>query len=162
MELLELIKVLILGILEGVTEWLPISSTGHMILLGELLSPPGSQEFFDLKNDDYVKAKKAFAEFWGNVSYASKCNSFGSMGISLPLDEALQLRGEIGAVIKVVISADTVLVGGVGKLSFSIENTGEGFKTTGRLDLIAVRSEQDDDVLGLPLSTVAAMYKRAK
>lgn len=117
---------------------------------------------FDLKNDDYVKAKKAFAEFWGNVAYASKCNSFGSMAITLPLYEALQLRGELGTVLKVIISADTVLVGGVSKLSFSIENSGDGFKTTGRLDLIAVRSEQDDDVLGLPLSTVAAMYKQAK
>ena len=31
-QLLEIIKVIVLGIIQGITEWLPISSTGHMIL----------------------------------------------------------------------------------------------------------------------------------
>ena len=45
--LIEVLKAILIGVVQGITEWLPISSTGHMILLGELLSPPGSQEFFD-------------------------------------------------------------------------------------------------------------------
>ena len=35
--MLEIIKAIIYGIVEGITEWLPISSTGHMILLDELV-----------------------------------------------------------------------------------------------------------------------------
>lgn len=44
----ELAKVLILGIVEGVTEWLPISSTGHMILVDELITLQVSQKFKDM------------------------------------------------------------------------------------------------------------------
>lgn len=37
MELIEILKSIILGIIEGITEWLPISSTGHMILVDQFL-----------------------------------------------------------------------------------------------------------------------------
>lgn len=45
--LIDLIKVIILGIIQGITEWLPISSTGHMILFNQLW-PLTPQSFFDV------------------------------------------------------------------------------------------------------------------
>ena len=48
MELIEIIKAIILGIVEGITEWLPISSTGHMILVDEFIRLNLTQEFKDM------------------------------------------------------------------------------------------------------------------
>lgn len=48
MDLLEIIKVIILGIVEGITEWLPISSTGHMLLVDEFIQLNMTQSFKDM------------------------------------------------------------------------------------------------------------------
>jgi undecaprenyl-diphosphatase len=47
---MEFIKAIILGIIEGVTEWLPISSTGHLILADELIKLKQSTEFMNMFN----------------------------------------------------------------------------------------------------------------
>ena len=44
----ELLKSLLFGIVEGICEWLPISSTGHMILLNEFLTLKVSSEFYEM------------------------------------------------------------------------------------------------------------------
>lgn len=48
MQIVEMIKVIILGIVEGITEWLPISSTGHMILVDEFLKLNMSEAFKEM------------------------------------------------------------------------------------------------------------------
>lgn len=48
MEWLEILKAVLFGIVEGITEWLPISSTGHMILLDEFVRLNVSPEFWEM------------------------------------------------------------------------------------------------------------------
>ena len=47
MNIIEILKAVLLGIVEGITEWLPISSTGHMSLVDEFIKLNVSQEFKD-------------------------------------------------------------------------------------------------------------------
>ncbi len=46
--MLEIVKSIIFGIIQGITEWLPISSTGHMILLNEFMKLNVSEEFWQM------------------------------------------------------------------------------------------------------------------
>lgn len=46
--MLEILKAVLFGVVEGITEWLPISSTGHMILLNEFVKLNVSSQFWDM------------------------------------------------------------------------------------------------------------------
>lgn len=48
MKIIEILKVLLLGIVEGITEWLPVSSTGHMLLLDEIFTLKASEAFKEM------------------------------------------------------------------------------------------------------------------
>ena len=45
---IELLKAVFLGVVEGITEWLPISSTGHMILVEEFIQLDASAAFKEM------------------------------------------------------------------------------------------------------------------
>ena len=46
--IIEILKVIFLGIVEGITEWLPISSTGHMLLVDEFIKMNVSSDFKEM------------------------------------------------------------------------------------------------------------------
>lgn len=48
MNIIEIIKSIIIGVVQGITEWLPISSTGHMILLDEFIKLNVTKSFLDM------------------------------------------------------------------------------------------------------------------
>ena len=48
MDIIELVKAAVFGVVEGITEWLPISSTGHMLLLNQFLTMNVSEDFWNM------------------------------------------------------------------------------------------------------------------
>lgn len=48
MDFIEILKAIIFGIVEGITEWLPVSSTGHMILVDQFIKLDVSEEFYTM------------------------------------------------------------------------------------------------------------------
>jgi undecaprenyl-diphosphatase len=48
MDLIEILKAILFGIVEGITEWLPISSTGHMILLNQIMPLREGEDFYSM------------------------------------------------------------------------------------------------------------------
>lgn len=78
MEWIEVFKAVLFGIIEGITEWLPVSSTGHMILLDELVTIDLSSQFKSmfLVVVQLGAIMAVVMLFWKNIwPFPRKCNS---------------------------------------------------------------------------------------
>ena len=67
LDFIEILKVIFLGIVEGITEWLPISSTGHMILVDEFITLNMSEAFKEM----FEAAKDDGMHIWVRSPYRS-------------------------------------------------------------------------------------------
>ncbi len=103
MGVIDLLKAVLFGIVEGITEWLPISSTGHMIILEDLIGLEVSEDFWNLflvviqlgailavvltqfrkiwpfVRDDGIKVKMSVISLWVKIIIA--CIPAGIVGI---------------------------------------------------------------------------------
>ncbi|MBO0477077.1 undecaprenyl-diphosphate phosphatase [Vagococcus sp. DIV0080] len=74
MDFINILKVIFLGVVEGITEWLPISSTGHLILVDEFIKLNASKDFMEMFNV-VIQLGAILAVV---VIYFSKLNPFSS------------------------------------------------------------------------------------
>ena len=87
MDLIEILKVIILGIVEGITEWLPISSTGHMILVDEFIKLNVSAAFKEM----FLVVIQLGAIMAVVVLYFEKLNPFSSRKNAMQKRETFSL-----------------------------------------------------------------------
>ena len=92
--IIEVLKAILFGVVEGITEWLPISSTGHMILLDEFVKLNVSKEFLDL----FLVVIQLGAILAVAVMYFQKLNPFS------PSKSARQKQATWALWIKIVIA----------------------------------------------------------
>ena len=74
MDIIEILKAVILGIVEGITEWLPVSSTGHLILVDEFIKLKETDAFKSMF-DVVIQLGAILAVviiFWKNYSRSEK------------------------------------------------------------------------------------------
>ena len=106
MGIVEVLKVLVFGIVEGFTEWLPISSTGHMILLDELIHLAVSNEFKNV----FMVVIQLGAILAVVVLYFQRLNPFMRLRGREAGGRLLQIRGDVALKVPVVILWSKVVV----------------------------------------------------
>lgn len=135
--LIEILKAILFGIVEGVTEWLPVSSTGHMILLDAFIHLKVSEEFYEmfevviqlgailavillffhklnpLSGKKDLQQKKDTWQLWFKVIVAVLPSAVIGLLVDSPLDDYLASTPVAGMSLKVAVVAVALIAYGV-------------------------------------------------
>ncbi len=111
--MIEILKSILFGIVEGVTEWLPVSSTGHLILLGEFLKLNVAPELGATFAEEYGSMFEVVIQLGAilavAVIYFQKLNPFSNKKTDVEKKGTWKLWGKV-----VIASIPAALVGVVG------------------------------------------------
>ena len=92
--MIEIIKAILFGIVEGITEWLPISSTGHMILLNDLIKLNVTDEFYSMF-EVVIQLGAILEQLLSNEQYEK--NVVTKKGSREVVEYAIKLPGDDGS-----------------------------------------------------------------
>lgn len=158
--IIEILKAILFGIVEGITEWLPVSSTGHIILLNDFMPLKISQTFYDLfeivvqlgaimavivlffhklnpfspKKD--IQRKKDTWTLWIKVVVAVIPSAVLGLLLDDPLDNLLRNTPVLGTNLNVIVVAAALIFYGVAFILVERRNKNRAFRIqeVGQLD----------------------------
>ncbi len=151
---IELLKAVLFGIVEGITEWLPVSSTGHIILLDEFIKLNISQAFYDLfeiviqlgailavivlffhKLNPFApkksqQQKKDTWQLWFKVVAAVIPSAVIGLLLDDPIDNFLRNTPVMGTSLNAIVVAAALILYGIAFILVEKNNSRKGFKIT--------------------------------